>query len=68
MVTVVSPVRHNHMVEEMDSHHLTGLLDALCQHIVGLARGETARRVVMTAGEDGGIGKYGLLHDDADVC
>ena len=38
MVTVVSPVRHNHMVEEMDSHHLTGLLDALCQHIVGLAR------------------------------
>ena len=38
MPTVVSPVRHNHMVEEMDSHHLTGLLDALCQHIVGLAR------------------------------
>ena len=52
----------------MDSHHLTGLLDALCQHIVGLARRETARRVVMAAGEDGGIGKYRFLHHDTDVC
>ena len=37
MITVICSIRHNHMVEEVDSHHLTGSADGLGQFIVSSA-------------------------------
>ena len=42
VVTVIMPVGHNDMVEEMDAHQLTGSFDALCQFFVLPAGGEVA--------------------------
>ena len=48
MVTVVSPISHDNMVKEINAHHFTSPLDALCQPIICLARRKTARRMIMT--------------------
>ena len=52
MITVISPIGYYHMVEEMNAHHLTCLLDGHRQRIIALARRQpdgwlcTAARIV----------------------
>ena len=55
MVRVVAAVSNDQMIHKLDAHHVAGLLDAFCQVVVSLTGFQTARRVVMTDGHDGGI-------------
>ena len=67
MEGVILPIGDDDVVEEVDVHHFAGTVEAPCQHLVGFAGGEIARRVVVTDGEDGTVGEDSLLHDDTDV-
>ena len=67
VVGVVVAVGDDDVVHEADAHQLAGTMDAAGQLVVGVAGREVAGRVVVTDGEDGGVGENGLLHDDADV-
>jgi len=56
------------MVGEVDSHHLTRLLHARCEHIVHLAGSGASAGVVVAYGKDGGIVEDGFAHHYPYVC
>ena len=63
MIAVICSVRYDYMVEEVDAHNLTTMLDALCQFIVILARCHSSARVVVNGCENGCVTEYGFTHD-----
>lgn len=67
VITVISTVGHDDMVEEMDAHGLASLLDLLCDIVVVLAWRNVAAGVIVAHGEYGGIVDDGYFHDDTNV-
>ena len=51
----------------MDSHQLTGLLDALGQFIISPAGVDATAGMIVYCADNRGIREYRLLHDDTDV-
>lgn len=52
------------MVEEVDAHKFTTMLDALCKSIVCLAGCQASARMVVYGCEDGSVVYYGFTHDN----
>ena len=64
---VVMAVGDNDVVHEEDAHQFASPFDGCGQFRVGSAWRETARRVIVTDGQYGGIDQDCFSHDDADV-
>ena len=66
-IRVIASVCDDDVIHKLDTHHVAGPLDTLCQVVVGLTGPETARWVVMADSQDGGVAEHGLADDDAHI-
>ena len=67
MIGVILPIGHNDMIHKVDAHEFTSPLDGLRQLIVSTTGTQAPRRMVMTDGQDGGVGEDSLADDDSDI-
>jgi len=67
VVAEVATISDDDMIHEVEAHQLASPLELIGQVIVVLAGAQVARRVVVANGNDGGVSKDGLTHDDTDV-
>ena len=61
------PVGNDNMIQEKDTHSLTGFSNGSSQLFVLLTGGKVAWWVVMADSYDGAVGQYGFTHDDTDI-
>jgi hypothetical protein len=67
VIRVVAAVGDNQVIHKPDTHHATGLLYASRQLIISHTGLQTARRVIMTDGQDGSVAEHGFAHQDAYI-
>ena len=67
MVTVISTISDDDVVEEADAHQAAGILDRVGEVVVHSTGIQTARRVIVADSKDGGVAEYGLFDDDTNV-
>jgi hypothetical protein len=55
------------VIHKVDAHQLARPLQLVGQVVVCSTGAQVARRVVVANGNDGGVGKNGFTHDNADI-
>ena len=67
MIAEVGAVGDDDVVEQIDAHQVAGFLHTFCQSVIITAGPDVVAGMIVTEGNDCGIGQQCLFHDDAHI-